>query len=163
MCCTTHVKYTLTYQIGTFFVLPLAHLTLPFERVLLLQAATKGRGESSTSVSKETDGFVQTGAFLNLEHGDITRDHSNSEPLPTAHRGYQVWGCGLFRRERFVVCTQINLSTKWMCSITCSLEACPALYSCVTRHAYSIWRCTLTGKILLWPNSFDMLYSGHHQ
>ena len=88
-CCTTHGNYTLTYQIGTCFVLPLAHLTLPFETVLLLQAATKGRGESSTSVSKETDGFVQTGAFLNLEHGDITQGHSNSEPLLTAHRGYQ--------------------------------------------------------------------------
>ena len=89
MCCTTHIKYTLTYQTGTFLVLPLSRLTLPFERVLLLQAATKGKGGSSTSVSKETDGFVPTGVFLNLEHGDITQDHSNSEPLLTAQRGYQ--------------------------------------------------------------------------
>ena len=89
MCCTIHYKYTLTYQIDTFFVLLQAHLTFPFERVLLLQVATKGRGGSSTSVLKETDGFVQTGAFLNLEHEDITRDHSNSELLLTPHRGYQ--------------------------------------------------------------------------
>ena len=112
-CAVQHIpivdyRYTLTYQIGTFFVLLQAHLTLPFETVLLLQVATKGRGGSSTSVSKESDGFVQPGAFSNLEHGDIARDHSNSELLLTPHRGYQESGCGLFRKEIYSMHAKVN-------------------------------------------------------